>query len=121
MGYNNNGGLKLPIGFSVDKEGISRLLTVLNGLTEEAKKPGAELDASLQQAGQTAQKLVNILNKTYNTNLGTLNVTKFNQELSKSNLSLKQVKSDLVEAGADGVVAFNKLSQTLIGTNLQSI
>ena len=59
------------------------------------------------------------LDLSFNKDLGTLNVTRFNQELKKSNLTTTQIKADLAGAGATGAMAFNNLGSSILKTNIQ--
>ena len=111
--------VNIQVGFSVDKSGLSEMQSLFQQIALKAADPGKKMDAGLQQAAKTASTLDGILTKTFNTDLGSLNVTKFNQELSKSGLSLKSVKADLSQAGNQGITAFNRLSQAILGTNQQ--
>ena len=111
--------IQFQVGFSVDKSGLSQMQSLFQQIANKAKDPGQQLDQGLKQAAATATTLDQILEKTFNTELGTLNVTKFNQELSKSGLTLKQVQADLSKAGNQGATAYNRLAQAVLGTNLQ--
>ena len=88
-------------------------------IANKAQDPGVRLTEGLKKAGTTAQTLDKILEKTFNSDLGTLNITKFNQELAKSNLTLKDVKNNLIAEGNLGATAYNKLTQAILGTNQQ--
>ena len=114
-----NGRFNYKIGFSVDKAGLEEMQSIFQRIDNQATQAGDKATAGLKRAGETARKLDAILDKTFNTELGTLNVTKFNQELQKSGLTLKQVKSDLTSAGGQGVVAYNRLAQAVMSTNIQ--
>lgn len=111
--------INFQIGYSVDKAGLSEMQSLFQQIANKAKEPGNQLNTGLQKAAATANTLDGILEKTFNTNLGTLNVTKFNQELSKSGLTLKGVQSDLSLVGNQGATAYNRLAQAVLGTNLQ--
>ena len=113
------GKVNVQVGFSVDKSGLSEMQSLFQQIAFKAAEPGNKMKTGLQEAAKTATTLDNILTKTFNTDLGSLNVTKFNQELSKSGLSLKDVKANLSQAGNQGVTAFNRLSQAILGTNQQ--
>lgn len=114
-----NGKININVGFSVDKSGLNEMQSYFQRIVNKAAEPGKELDAGLQRAGKTASQLDTILEKTFNTDLGTLNVTKFNQELNKSGLNLKTIKNDFSAVGRDGATAYNRLAQAILGTNLQ--
>lgn len=114
-----NNRVNIGIGFTVDKSGLQEMQSLFQQIANKAQEPGNKANESLQKAGQTAAALDKILEKTFNTELGTLNVTKFNQELNKSGLSLKTVQSDLAGVGNQGATAYNKLAQAVLGTNIQ--
>lgn len=114
----NGGNIKYSIGFSVDKSGLERLNDVLSNISYNASLPANNLNAGLKQAGNTANQLKEILSKTYNTELGTLNVAKFNQELKKSGLSLSSIKTQF-QGVKDGATAYNLLSRSILNSNLQ--
>ena len=115
-----NRNINVGIGFSVDKTGLNTLQSELQQISNRVKNMKPEdLNQGLVQAGQTAQKLDGILEKTFNSNLGTLNVTKFNQELAKSGMTLKSVQTDLTNIGSQGATAYNRLAQAILGTNVQ--
>ena len=115
-----NRNINVGIGFSVDKTGLNTLQSELQQISNRVKNmEPKDLTQGLIQAGQTAQKLDGILEKTFNSNLGTLNVTKFNQELAKSGMTLKSVQTDLTNIGSQGATAYNRLAQAILGTNVQ--
>ena len=117
MGNKNN--INIKVGYTVDKSGLEEMQSYFQRIANQAAEPANKLKAGLQQAGKTAKTLDGILEKTFNTNLGTLNVTKFNQEMQKSGLTIKQVKADLQGAGEQGSIAFNKMLQAIASTNIQ--
>ena len=120
----NNRQVKIGIGFDVDKNGLKELENIQNQLINisaqgnQAKGP-SDLTKGLKEAGQTASKLYDILEKSYSANLGTVNVTKFKQELDKAGISVKTMKQDLAKAGTQGNAAFASLSSALLNTNVQ--
>ena len=120
----NNRQVKIGIGFDVDKNGLKELENIQNQLISisaqgnQAKGP-SDLTKGLKEAGQTASKLYDILEKSYSANLGTVNVTKFKQELDKAGISVKTMKQDLAKAGTQGNAAFASLSSALLNTNVQ--
>ena len=115
----NGGKINFQVGFSVDKSGLSEMQSLFQQIANKAADPANKMNAGLQQAAKTATTLDGILTKTFNTELGSLNVTKFNQELAKSGLTLKDVKTDLSQVGNQGVTAYNRLTQAILGTNQQ--
>lgn len=111
--------VEFQIGYSVDKSGLEQMQSMFQQIANKAQEPGKKISDGLKKAGETAATLDKILERTFNSDLGTLNVTKFNQELAKSNLTLKDVKNNLVAEGNLGATAYNKLTQAILGTNQQ--
>ena len=114
-----NKRINVDVGFNADQAGLEEIQFMLKRISDSADNAGKGLSNELKKAGQTAKTLGDILNKTFNSDLGTLNVTKFNQEMEKSGLTIKQVKSDLVGIGNQGATAYNKLAQAIMSTNVQ--
>ena len=114
-----NNRIDFQIGFSVDKTGLNKMQSLFEQISYKAQEPGQELNTGLQNAAKTASTLETILSKTFNTELGTLNVAKFNQELKKSNLTTQEIKTSLAGAGATGTTAYNLMTNAILGTNLQ--
>ena len=114
-----NNKINFQVGFSVDKSGLSQMQSLFQQIVFSAQEPGNKLNTGLQQAAKTASTLDGILSRTFNTELGTLNVTKFNQELKNSGLTLKTVQSDFSKIGTQGADAYNRLAQAVLGTNQQ--
>ena len=111
--------INYTIGYTVDKTGLQQLQNLFQTIAFQAQEPANKMNAGLQQAGKTATQLDAILEKCFNQDLGTLNVTRFNQELKKSNLTTAQIKADLAGAGATGAMAFNNLGSSILKTNIQ--
>ena len=78
--------VNIKVGYSIDKSGLSELQKMLDTISVQAKLPGQEMNTELQKAATTARQLSTILDKSFNRDLGTVNVTKFNQELLKTHL-----------------------------------
>lgn len=114
-----NNRIDFQIGFSVDKAGLNKMQNLFEQISYKAQEPGQELNTGLQNAAKTASTLETILSKTFNTELGTLNVAKFNQELKNSNLTTQEIQTSLAGAGATGTTAYNLMTNAILGTNLQ--
>ena len=110
--------VNIKVGYSIDKSGLSELQKMLDTISVQAKLPGQEMNTELQKAATTARQLSTILDKSFNRDLGTINVTKFNQELLKTHLDMTTIKKDL-ENVAQGSTAFNILSSSILGTTAQ--
>ena len=110
--------VNIKVGYTVDKTGLNELDKILSEISVQAKLPGQEMNQELQKAASTARQLSTILDKSFNRDLGTVNVAKFNQELSKSHLDMATIKKDL-EGVANGSTAFNILGSSVLGANAQ--
>lgn len=115
----NGGKINFQVGFNVDKSGLSQMQSLFQQIASLAQEPANKLNTGLQQAAKTASTLDEILSRTFNTELGTLNVTKFNQELKNSGLTLKTIQADFNRIGTQGTDAYNRLAQAVLGTNQQ--
>lgn len=121
----NNRQIKIGVGFDVDKSGLQSTLkdiesikTKLGSISASASL-GDKMNKELQDAGKTASQLSDILSKSFNTNLGTINVTKFKNELAKTGMTISDVRQKLSGAGADGKAAFAQVGSALLSTNVQ--
>ena len=111
--------IKFGIGFQVDKAGLNELQNALDSIAAEASIPSNKLNAGLQEAAKTAKIVEDALEKAFNVNLGTTNISKFNQELKNNNLTIQKVKTNLSQIGPAGANAFNLLGIQILKTNVQ--
>lgn len=114
-----NGKIEFDIDFKIRKENLSALEDALNYIRAEAKSLGDDASDSLKRAGQIAKELEIIIGKSFNKDLGTVNVNKFNQELKKSNLTLKDVQSSFAKLGPAGADAYNLIGISILNTNIK--
>lgn len=119
------GQIQWGMSFKIDKAGLNDLKTELlsiQKLTTADYSRGkhsqvSQLAQELKQIKQSAAEVQTALDKSFNTNLGTLNVVKFNQELKK--LDINKIAADLNRAGTSGQSAFRNLVTQTLTTNLQ--
>ena len=119
------GQIQWGMSFKIDKAGLNDLKTELlsiQKLTTADYSKGkhsqvSQLAQELKQIKQSAAEVQTALDKSFNTNLGTLNVVKFNQELKK--LDINKIAADLSRAGTSGQSAFRNLVTQTLTTNLQ--
>ena len=111
--------IRFNVGFQVDKTGLNELQNQLTQIAVEAGLPSNKLNTGLQEAAKTARVVEGALQKAFNVNLGTTNISKFNQELKNNNLTIQQVKNNLSQAGSAGANAFNLLGTQILKTNVQ--
>lgn len=120
-----DGQIQWGMSFKVDKSGLNDLKTELlsiQKLTTADYARGKHSSASqlaqeLKQIKQSATEVQTALEKSFNTNLGTLNVVKFNQELKK--LDVNKIVADFNKVGSSGQSAFRNLVTQTLTTNLQ--
>ena len=120
-----NGSIQLSVGFNVDKTAINQLKTSLQEI-QRMTQHDLNLDDSLnaKQAAidleavkKTAKEVENALDKAFNKNLGTLNVSKFNQSLKQ--LDLQKIYTQFNSIGSVGQAAFRNMTTEILTTNLQ--
>lgn len=121
----NGGSIRYSVGFDVDKSGLSQLKASLQEIQKLTAQDLMKINnSSLETANKDLIKLRSsigeidkALDKAFNSDLGTLNVTKFNSELKKMNLN--QIYSDFSKAGAAGQTAFRNTTTQILTTNMQ--
>lgn len=116
---NTIGKVNFQIGFSANKTDLKELQSALEMISVKAKLPNNSLDTELQKAATTARQLSDILDRSFNKDLGTLNVAKFNQELVRSNLNLQTIQSDFAKVGVQGSLAYNTIASNILKANVQ--
>ena len=117
--------INFSVGFNVDKTSISQLKTSLqeiqrmtqNDLNLDTIGDFKQAVKDLEEVKQTAKEVEKALDKAFNKNLGTLNVSKFNQELSK--LGLENIYNKFNSIGSAGQSAFRNITTEILTTNLQ--
>ena len=118
--------IDIDVGLRVDKTGLNQIrssLQEIKNLTaqdlmrigghDDLQRAKTELD-SLKASVATID---DAFKKAFNTDLGTLNVAKFNQSLK--NLNLNKIYQDFSKAGAAGQTAFRNMTSQILTTNMQ--
>ena len=122
------GQINFKVGYTVDKAGLQAMKASLqeiqsmtaNDLIGKGLATNiADADAKLKLAQQDAQALSNILTQSFNKDLGTVNIQKFNNALKTSNLDLNKVYANMSAIGTTGVSAFRNMATQVLTTNLQ--
>ena len=70
----------------------------------------------VKQIISSVNQLDGALERAFNTNLGTLNISKFNQEISKLNLG--KIQQDMSKVGSAGSNAFRNITAQILTTNI---
>ena len=117
------GDIRFGVQFQVDKSGLNELKTSLQQLQNLTIKDlvntsnTEKANEQLNKIKDTASKVAKALEESYNVKLDTTNLTKFQKTLQQSGLSLSQIKSEFMEAGIQGQIAFRNLATELATTN----
>lgn len=123
---NGRNQINFSIGFDVDKTSINE---IKNALSDLQKMTGADLmnldktlnldqaNQKLKDIRQTATTIKQALISSFNQDLGSVNIAKFNAELGKTNLDLKQIAATFSAAGKQGETALRGLATELLTTN----
>ena len=122
------GNINFQIGLTSDTTGLNQLKT---SLTELQKMTSSDLmdinkNMNIQQANSQLKELKSMassvqlaLGTAFNKELGTVNVTKFNAELSKTGYSLQTISTAFNSAGEKGRTAFRNLATEALTTQRQ--
>ena len=121
-----NQRIDIDVGLKVDKTGLNQIKSSLqeikNLTAQDLMKIGGHTDIQkaereLKSLKTSIGQIDGALEKAFNTDLGTLNVSKFNQALKGMNLN--QVYKDFSAAGAAGQTAFRNVTSQILTTNMQ--
>ena len=119
--------IDFQVNLNVDKTSLNDLQKSLSDLSRMTQSDILNLnkgmnlkeaDAQLKEIRQTVTTVKQSLSNAFNKDLGTVNVTKFNNELSKSGISIKQLYSPFAAAGTQGKAAFRSLTSELMSTEM---
>lgn len=97
---------------------LSRLSTNLRNISSQTNLDtgGLRLQEQLNTASVAAIKLRENLQNAINVDTGRLDLSKFNHEMEKSGMSLKQYRDALVSLGPTGQAAFMDLSKAILAS-----
>ena len=113
---NNQQKIGVTLAFQADtraaKQQIDNLQTALNKvmLTTSRTSGQLALTKELTEASAAAAQLKTHIQNAMNTNTGKLDLSKFNQSLKQSGMSINQYRQALSQAGSAGQRAFNQLA-----------
>ena len=118
--------LMFKAGVELDQASINTLKKSLDNLLKINKSDYLDLNqalgikeatANFNEMKDSVRKVKEALSKSYNADLGTTNISKFNQELKKMDIS--KIARDFNSAGAQGRIAFKNMTTEILTTNLQ--
>jgi len=99
----------------LDESGITKLMSSLKAVETQATKSLSGNPAAMKQTLDAAKKIQAALVNAFDTDLGILNIKKFNTALGGINLS--QIRSEFQRLGKDGSQAFNQLTYQMLSLN----
>ena len=114
------------VGYQVDKTALNEIKASLQSLQQITANDLMNLNKTmnlrqandqLQQIRKSASEVSDALSRSFNTNLGTLNISKFNTELK--NLDINRIYRDFSAAGVAGQTAFRNVTTQILTTNMQ--
>ena len=113
--------INFEVGFQINNNNLNELQKQLTQITTTMNnaKAGGKLTKELEEAGVMARQLSSILESSFNKDLGTLNITKFNEGLKQAGITSEQVRVSLIGQGNAGVAAYSKLATSILNTNVQ--
>lgn len=111
--------LNYQVNLSVNKNDLNELLTALKQIQQDQIKALnlGTLTSDLDKAGDAAYRLEQILNKSWNSKIGQLDLSKLNTEIKNTYGSVSKLKENLESAGMGQY--FNQLQSNVLNTNLQ--
>ena len=116
-----NNQIKIGVGFQVDKSGLNDLISSLRQIQHNAlaKDPTGNLKTGLNESAKAAEKLENILNKSWNNKLNQLDLSRVSQGIKETYGNVSKMKTELEKSGAVGINAYNHMASAILNTNLQ--
>ena len=114
----NGGNIEFGVSFKTDSS-LDKLKKSLQDLQKVKLGDFKGSADDLDRVKETAQKVESILSRAFNPTLNTTNISTFNNELKKSNLTVEQIKSDFSQFGKEGQLAFSRMASSLLTTNLK--
>ena len=115
------GRIKMDVDFEVNKASVTEVKKALQDFQNQIDKVGKNygFDEQLKKTSETARELNHILNDSWNSKLGQLDLSKLNDSINKTFGSVGKLKKILEDSGSGGAVAFNTFSRAVLNTNLQ--
>ena len=117
------GSINFDVGFNVDSKSLKDLkqeLASIQKMTSKDLVGNFSTNDALQQiqkVEQAAAQMQNVLQKSFNTNLNTVNITKFREQLNK--IDLGNIYSAMQSVGTAGTNAFRDWTSQILTTNMQ--
>lgn len=116
-----NHQIKYNILFDTDTSKLQQVKTELQQLSNLTVRDLKLFDpsatkASLQEVKTAAETMGTALQNSFNPKLNTTSISKFNVEIQKSGMSIKQLEAGFLQAGSKGASAFRNITTQLFTT-----
>ena len=107
--------LDFTVGVNADQASFNKLQTQITNLMLSYQKVAAKggMTEDLKKSMDAAKQLQSILNKSYNSALGSYNMNTFQNELNKAGGSLEKLKANLEASGQGGAATFNNIGASM--------
>lgn len=119
--------IQIGINYTVNQQSLNNFKKSLEGIRNLKFSDMLKINPNLTGMKQAQQELLSIrkdasivedaLEKAFNPKIGSINLSKFNQELKKENKSIKDIYHSFNKAGVEGQKAFTNLATTLMTVN----
>ena len=113
--------INFEVGFNINTANLKQLQSELNNVITSANHAEGQgkLTKELSQARDMAKQLSTILNSSFNKELGTVNIAKFNTGLKEANLTAERLRATMTASGSQGTAAYNQLATAINTTNIR--
>ena len=115
----SNNRINFQVGYNVDQASVSAVKKSLQQIGKIKPTNFTGTKKELDQIKLTANKVEQALEKAFNINLNSLNVSAFKQELQSAGLSVDMIYQQFSKAGVQGQNAFRNMASSVLTTNLQ--
>ena len=118
------GTIEYGVKFNVDKTSLNEINSYLNKIQKMSASDiqGGTQDQrikQIQEIKKSASEVQVALQKAFNVNLNSTNLTTFNRELAKSGLTITKIYNQFNTLKTSGSTAFKNLATELMTTNIQ--
>ena len=120
--------VQIGINYTVNQQSLNNFKKSLESIRNLKFSDMLKINPNLTGMKQAQQELLSIrkdaaivegaLEKAFNPKIGSVNLSKFNQELKKENKSVKDIYNSFNKAGTAGKQAFTDLTTTLMTTTV---
>ena len=116
-----NNQIRFNVGFNIDRTGLNELQNSLAQVQIAASRATgtSQMEQDLRAAGQAASQLSDILNQSWNSRLGQLDLSRVNNSIKQTYGSVSNLKDQMARSGPVGVAAYNQVASAILNTNLQ--